>query len=91
MRVEEKLGVDKFNVDDGNPHILIRDDPGPEVLDRLIKACPAGLYHRTDAGTVRFDYEGCLECGTCRVLGLGNVVTSWNYPLGGMGVEFRYG
>lgn len=55
-----------------------------------MKACPAGLYKRDDGG-VRFDYAGCLECGTCRILGLGSALEQWEYPRGTFGVEFRYG
>ena len=40
---------------------------------------------------ISFNHEGCLECGTCRVLSGGKVVESWNHPQGGMGVEFRHG
>ena len=35
--------------------------------------------------------EGCLECGTCRVLTHGRIVESWDHPMGGMGVAFRKG
>ncbi|MEG8157355.1 ferredoxin family protein, partial [Escherichia coli] len=33
----------------------------------------------------------CLECGTCRILGLGSALEQWEYPRGTFGVEFRYG
>ncbi|HIH8553463.1 TPA: ferredoxin family protein, partial [Salmonella enterica] len=44
-----------------------------------------------DDGSVRFDYAGCLECGTCRILGLDTALEKWEYPRGTFGVEFRYG
>lgn len=95
MSIEEKLGVDKFYVDESNAHISIKKDgytePELKVLGKIIKACPAGLYSLNDDGTVRFDYAGCLECGTCRVLGRGTVIKDWKYPQGTFGVEFRYG
>ncbi|EBA8843220.1 ferredoxin family protein, partial [Salmonella enterica subsp. enterica serovar Montevideo] len=53
--------------------------------------CPAGLYKKQDDGSVRFDYAGCLECGTCRILGLDTALEKWEYPRGTFGVEFRYG
>lgn len=56
-----------------------------------MKARPAGLYKKQDDGSVRFDYAGCLECGTCRILGLGSALEQWEYPRGTFGVEFRYG
>ncbi|MBQ2640979.1 MAG: 4Fe-4S dicluster domain-containing protein, partial [Lachnospiraceae bacterium] len=53
-------------------------------------ACPAGLYHYEN-GKVTFSHEGCLECGTCRVLSIDKVVKSWDHPMGGAGVQFRQG
>lgn len=90
--LDEKLSLDKFRVDEGCPHIVVRDD----VLSRadaelLVKGCPAGLYRWNDDFSLRFDYAGCLECGLCRVLGSETVLESWNYPQGTMGVEYRYG
>lgn len=92
LTIEEKLGVDKYFIYEDQAYILIRETPANEQdLERIIKACPAGLYHKNEDGTVRFDYAGCLECGTCRVLCLETVVKSWTYPPGSFGVEFRYG
>lgn len=92
MSVEEKLAVDKFHIDEGNPHIVVKKDAADmEVVKTLIKACPAGLYALNNDGSIRFDFAGCLECGTCRVLGLKTVLTSWNYPQGTCGIEYRYG
>ena len=92
MRVEEKLGADKFNTDKDKPHIIIDQHPkNRAALRDLVNACPAGLYHENADGSARLDYEECLECGTCRVLASGTVVEQWNYPEGSMGVEYRYG
>ncbi len=92
MTVEEKLGRNKFYVDEHEPHITIDNDYADlaEKL-KLIKACPAGLYKLNEDNSLSFDYAGCLECGTCRVLCLGTVLKGWNYPQGTMGIEFRYG
>lgn len=91
VNVDVKLGVNKFNVDEENPHIILKTAPDKHTLDVVMKACPAGLYKRQDDGSVRFDYAGCLECGTCRILGLETVLEKWEYPRGTFGVEFRYG
>jgi ferredoxin like protein len=56
-----------------------------------VNACPAGLYKLNENETLSFDYAGCLECGTCRILCLGTVVKKWEFPEGSMGVEFRFG
>lgn len=91
VNVDVKLGVNKFNVDEEHPHIVVKADADKQALELLVKVCPAGLYKKQDDGSVRFDYAGCLECGTCRILGLGSVLEQWEYPRGTFGVEFRYG
>ncbi|MGR3753820.1 ferredoxin-like protein FixX [Edwardsiella anguillarum] len=91
VNVDVKLGINKFHVDEGHPHIIIREHPNMAAFHTLTLACPAGLYKLQDDGTVQFDYAGCLECGTCRILGVGDVLEQWNYPRGTFGVEYRYG
>lgn len=91
VNVDVKLGVNKFFVDEGNAHILLKDAPDLAVFALLERACPAGLYKRDEKGCVHFDYAGCLECGTCRILAKDSVLRQWEYPQGTMGVEFRYG
>lgn len=92
MSIEEKLGVNKFFVDEGNPHIIIKKEAvSPKEALKLVKACPAGLYALNKDGTLRFDYAGCLECGTCRVLCSNTVIQEWKYPQATCGIEFRYG
>lgn len=44
VNVDVKLGVNKFNVDEESPHIVLKTQPDKQVLEVLIKACPAGLY-----------------------------------------------
>lgn len=51
--------------------------------------CSAGCFTEKE-GEVNFRYEGCLECGTCRVMCRTGALT-WGYPLGGYGVSFRIG
>jgi ferredoxin like protein len=91
LSLDDKLGIDRFNIDKQNPHISIHEDyANEETIRFLVMACPAGLY-RYENGKITFNYEGCLECGTCRVLSKGKVIKSWNYPMGGMGIEFWQG
>lgn len=91
VNVDMKLGINKFNVDEHRPHIIVKSQPQREALELLTKACPAGLYKKQEDGSVRFDYAGCLECGTCRILGLGSALETWEYPRGTFGVEYRFG
>jgi ferredoxin like protein len=91
MNLDNKLGIDSFIPDEHNPHIVLNQDYDDEEKIRLlVAACPAGLYSY-ESGKISFNHEGCLECGTCRVLSKGKVVKSWSYPMGGMGIEYRQG
>ena len=74
VNVDIKLGVNKFHVDEGHPHIILAANPDINEFRKLMKACPAGLYKQDDAGNIHFDSAGCLECGTCRILGLGSAL-----------------
>lgn len=92
VSIDDKLGLLRFNVDHHESHIEINKQFSDQrEMDRLIMACPAKLYDRADDGSLTFNYEGCLECGTCRVLSGGKGITSWKHPQGGMGVTFRKG
>lgn len=91
MTTDEKLGFTKFNTDDKNSHILVKETyRNEELIARLVKACPAGLYKYED-GKIVFNHEGCLECGTCRVLAGGEIIESWKHPVDGYGVDYRQG
>ncbi|MFB6468709.1 ferredoxin family protein [Cytobacillus sp. Hz8] len=92
ITIEEKLGVNKYFVDEENAHIEI-DPYYPDMKEKmkLVNACPAGLYKLNEDKDLTFDYAGCLECGTCRILCLGTIVKKWEFPEGTMGVEFRKG
>ncbi len=92
LSIEQLLGLNKFVVDDDEAHIVVKKEicsscrPKPCTV-----ACPAGLYSVKD-GELSFDYAGCLECGTCRVVcPRASEAIEWKYPRGGFGVSFRYG
>ncbi len=91
VNVAEYLGLNKYEVDEANAHIVLVDTPDPEEFGKLVRVCPAGLYTLGEGGAQTFDYAGCLECGTCRVAGAGTVVASWEFPQPTMGVEYRFG
>lgn len=90
--VEEKLGLNKFHADEHNCHIDVdKQYPDLEEIKRVVRVCPAALYKLDDQNKLYFDYLGCLECGTCRVLSKGKVIKDWHYPSGTMGIEYRFG
>lgn len=91
VNVDVKLGVNKFHVDEENAHIVLNDNPDMKEFEKLVMACPAGLYRKQEDGSIRFDYAGCLECGTCRILCGQTILKKWEFPRGSFGVEFRDG
>lgn len=92
LSVDDKLGMDRFISDENNPHITLNPDyKDANEIKRLVMACPAELYRLEEDGSLSFNHEGCLECGTCRVLSGGKVVKSWDHPESGMGIEYRCG
>lgn len=91
MSIDDKLGCNRFHADMSYAHIKVNKEWTDKTeIERVILACPAQLY-RLEGDEVKFNHEGCLECGTCRVLSKGKVIESWNHPQGGMGVSFRHG
>lgn len=92
VRVEDKLYQNRYLVDAGRPHIAIRPHESPSpALVALTQVCPAGCYARTEGGQVEISPDGCMECGTCRVLCEATGEIEWNYPRGGHGVLFKFG
>ena len=92
MKLEERLGANKYYVDETSPHIIV-DGAGFSLEEKmkLVNGCPAGLYTLQENGDLAFDFAGCLECGTCRVLCAETIVKTWKYPRNAKGVEFRQG
>ncbi|WP_165062343.1 MULTISPECIES: ferredoxin family protein [unclassified Adlercreutzia] len=91
VNIDKYLSLNKYDVDNNHPHIVLTSDPDDEEFDKLVRVCPAALYKRRDNGLKSFDYSGCLECGTCRVVCGDTILEKWEYPRSGMGVEYRYG
>jgi ferredoxin like protein len=92
VRVEDKLFYNRYLVDAGRAHIKVRPHtvPSPALL-ALLKVCPARCYELNDKGQVEITVDGCVECGTCRVIGEPGADIEWSYPRGGYGVLFKFG
>ena len=74
---------------DYEPHIKVDYEKCVACeLKPCIRLCPAGCYTLLDNRAL-FSYEGCLECGTCRIICPMGAVT-WNYPVSGKGIYFRF-
>jgi len=92
VKVEEKLYFNRFVVDAGKPHITVRPHtvPSPALLS-LTRICPAGCYAATPEGRIEITPDGCLECGTCRIVTSATGEVEWNYPRGGFGILYKFG
>ena len=88
----ELLSLNKFNVDEEEAHIVLdkKNCSGCREKPCLV-VCPAVLYKLDKAGEITFDYAGCLECGTCRVMCKNQGIVKWVYPRGTLGVSYRCG
>ena len=92
MRIEDKLALNVFELDK-EPHITIDEGLCKDCSEKpCLRCCPAKLY-KFEEGKMLFNYEGCLECGTCLIVchNFGNRGVKWGYPRGGFGVYYRYG
>lgn len=92
MEAADLLGIDKFNVDEENPHIVLDPDACAACKPKpCLYVCPAVLYTLDAQGRISYDYAGCLECGTCRVMCSNQGITRWEYPRPTFGVSYRFG
>lgn len=92
MNLDDKLYLVRFNTDKLS-HIKIKN-PGlcQKCDDKLCtRVCPAHVYEWDEAEQkLSVGYEGCLECGTCRVACPSQNI-EWQYPRGGFGVSWKNG
>ncbi len=92
QRMEERLYHNRYRVDEGRPHVVIhRRAVDSDALRSLVHLCPAGCYSKNEKGRVEVTLDGCMECGTCRIVCQGAPELIWNYPRGGFGVLFKFG
>lgn len=90
--IEQKLFQNRYQIDHERPHIRVKthEKPSPALL-ALTHACPAGCYTKNDQGQVELTVDGCVECGTCRIVCASTGEVEWTYPRGGFGIAFKFG
>ncbi|MEW5769137.1 MAG: 4Fe-4S dicluster domain-containing protein [Pseudomonadota bacterium] len=92
VNVETKLFQNRYLVDAEQPHIRIRV---PSLCEKkcadqpCVVCCPAGCY-TAEGRKVTLITDGCLECGTCRIVCLERNL-DWEYPRGGYGIQYKFG
>lgn len=90
MKTDEKVALDLFHVDK-DAHIKVDKEKCLKCPHKLCTyVCPVENYKLSEDGkSVTFSWEGCLECGTCRIICDQGALT-WDYPRGGYGITYRY-
>jgi ferredoxin like protein len=87
-RLEDALNANVWDVDQ-TPHIEVDGNKCATCKTRpCLSFCPANAFAFLDEKML-YSYEGCLECGTCRVLCPEKAIT-WKYPISGKGVQYRF-
>lgn len=91
-KIEERLYQNRYMVDEGRPHVrIVRLEQDSPELRSLLSICPAGCYALNEEGRVEVAADGCMECGTCRIVCQKTGEIEWSYPRGGYGVLFKFG
>lgn len=88
-KIEEKLYLTRFQAAEQSHLTVIDHDV---CLTKCTEKwcthfCPTDVY-RWEGSRMHVGYEGCVECGSCRIgCPYGNI--HWVYPEGGKGVVYR--
>lgn len=84
LNIAQRLGLVSFrnqSRSEATPHILVDTDicntKCPHHCTTYV--CPAKCYTKDDRGLVHFQFEDCIECGTC-MYACDQGAVSWNYP-----------
>lgn len=87
--IEHKLAVNKYDIDQ-DVHIRIKEDLCEICKEHpCLYVCPADCF-KLKEDHISFSFEGCLECGSCKVACDKDAV-DWVLPRGGFGICYQYG
>jgi ferredoxin like protein len=87
--IEDKLAVNKYDID-RDVHIKIREDICQKCdKNYCLYVCPAECF-KLSGEHITFSYEGCLECGSCRIA-CDRGAIDWTLPRPGFGICYEYG
>lgn len=89
----EKLFLLSFKVDKTS-HLVLNKEfclKCAESERACLWICPSEVYKwDAEKKDIIVGYEGCLECGTCRIA-CSSEALDWRNPRGGFGVAYRFG
>ena len=89
--IEDKLFLDRFKVEEES-HLRILDERKcvEDCQEQpCLYFCPANVY-RLEQDRISVSYEGCLECGSCRIA-CPQLNVEWRFPKGGYGISHKFG
>ncbi len=90
LKIDDKLGKNKYIID-SESHISIDEDICKDCVDMpCIVGCPAECFKQSADGKMIYAYEGCLECGSCRIICPRGSI-KWMLPRGGFGICYEFG
>jgi ferredoxin like protein len=91
LKVEDLLFLDRFKVDEES-HLKIKNSDVCKnecESQACLSFCPANVY-RMEGDRIAVAFEGCLECGSCRI-GCTELNIEWRFPKGGYGISHKFG
>jgi len=87
--IQEKLAINKYYIDE-EVHITVDENFCKNCAKIIcVNICPADCFRLMNK-KVSYFYEGCLECGSCRIA-CDKGAIHWTYPRGGFGICYEYG
>jgi ferredoxin like protein len=91
MTVAEKIALNKYELDEGHPHIAVHEEACRTECKNLacLMVCPATVYTEVN-GKIMADWAACLECGACKAACPSGAL-EWTYPRCGFGIVYRHG
>jgi len=91
LSVDDKMATVKIKINK-DAHITVNKEHCKDCATRpCLVVCAAENYQWDEKQeALIFNYEGCLECGACRIICPCGAIT-WSYPEGGYGVKYRFG
>ncbi len=90
--VDDLLVTLKYFLDEEKSHLWIEDQAICARCEHkpCLYFCPVSVYSLTHDGKIQVAYQGCVECGSCRV-GCPYHNIGWKLPRGGYGVAYKFG